>query len=47
MIDIILMQNTPYYISKEFIAQIKGEEILERYPNVDVFIEYYCPHTAK
>jgi hypothetical protein len=44
--DIILMQNTPYYISNEFIAEIKGEEMLERYPNVEVLIEYPCIYPA-
>lgn len=34
------MQNLPYYVSKEFLAVIKGEEIIERYPNVDVIIGY-------
>lgn len=41
------MQNTPYYISKDFIAEIKGEEIIERYPAVDVFIEYFVFNLGK
>ena len=41
------MQNTRYYIAKELIAEIKGEEMIERYPSVDVFIEYHLPHLER
>lgn len=26
--NLIIMQNTPFYVSKDFIAEIKGEEII-------------------
>lgn len=41
------MQNTPYYIAKELIAEIKGEEMVERYPSVDVFIEYALSYAER
>ena len=41
------MQNTPFYIAKEFIAEIKGEEIIDRYPAVDVYIEYKYANTVR
>lgn len=34
------MNNLPYYISKDFIASIAGEEVIEHYDNVEVIIEY-------
>lgn len=40
------MQGSPFYIGRDFIAELKGEEILERYPNVDVHLEYLRLHAA-
>lgn len=34
------MDKLPYYISKEFIANIPGEEVIEHYEDVEVIIEY-------
>ena len=33
------MNKLPYYISKEFIASIAGEEVIETYEGVTVIIE--------
>ena len=40
------MNKLPYYISKDLIASIPGEEVVETYQGVTVIIEYYPAYTA-